>query len=72
MPSLLTVTDSHPTDQSHYRVLREDVADHPIRLALIQSSPRTASDDSARILSAVLQQRQTLAYLRRSVDGGIV
>jgi hypothetical protein len=66
------VTDSHPTDESNYRVLREHVTDHPIRLALIQSTPRPTRDDPACILSAMLQQRQTLTYLRGSVDGSIV
>lgn len=66
------MTDSHPANQPHYRVLREHVADHPIRLALIQPAPRPARDDPACILSAMLQQRQTLTYLRRSVDGGVV
>lgn len=49
------MTNSHPTDQSHYCLLREYVADHPIRFALIQSAPGSARDDPASILSTVLQ-----------------
>jgi hypothetical protein len=68
----LTMTDSHPTNQSHYGILGEHVANHPIRLTLIQSAPRPTCDDPACILSTMLQQRQTLTYLRRGVDDGIV
>jgi len=69
---VLTMTDSHPTNQSHYGILREHIANHPICLTLIQSAPRPTCDDPACILSTVLQQQQTLTYLRRGVDSGIV
>lgn len=66
------MTNSHTTDQSHYGILREHVSNHPIRLTLIQSAPWPTCDDPACILSTVLQHRQTLTYLWRGVDGGIV
>jgi len=67
-----TMTDSHPTNQSQYGILREHIANHPIRLALIQSAPRPTCDDPACILSTVLQEGQALTYLGRGVGGGIV
>jgi hypothetical protein len=33
--SVLTVADTHPTNQLCYRLLREHVADHAIGLALM-------------------------------------
>jgi hypothetical protein len=69
---MLTMSDPHPSNQSRYCVLREHVADHAIGLALVQPTSGSACDDSACVLSPVLQQRQSLAYLRRGIDGRVV
>jgi hypothetical protein len=69
---VLTVADPHSANQPRYRILREHVADHAVCLALIQPASRPARDDPARVLPSVLQQRQTLAYLRRRVECGVM
>ena len=53
---MFTVSDTHPTKQSRYRLLREHVADHAIGLTLIQTASGSAGDNAACVLTPVLQQ----------------
>jgi len=69
---VLTVADPHSTNQPRYRLLREHVADHAVCLALKQPASGPTRDDPARVLPSVLQQRQTLAYLRRRIECGVM
>jgi hypothetical protein len=69
---MLTMSDTHPANQSRYGVLSEHVADHAISLALVQPASGPARDDPACVLSPVLQKIQTLAYLWRRIESWVV
>jgi hypothetical protein len=69
---IFTVSNTHPTNQSRNRLLREHVANHAVGLTLIKTSSGCAGDDSACVLASVLQQRQALAYFWCRVDGRVV
>lgn len=53
--SILTMPDAHSSNQPRNGVAVEDIADHAICFALVESPLRTAGDDTTRILAAVLQ-----------------
>ena len=53
---MLTMSNTHATNQSRNRVLREHIADHTVGLTLIQTPSGCASDNSACVLAPVLQQ----------------
>lgn len=59
---------THPAYQSAKRVWIEHIANHPVRLALVQPTLVAASDDPACILATVLQQGQAFADFRSDVD----
>ncbi len=50
-----TMSDTHASNQSRNSVMGEHVADHAIRLALVQTASGSASDDTTCVLTAVLQ-----------------
>jgi hypothetical protein len=62
---------AHPPDQGPNGVRVEDIANHAIRLALVEAALGAAGDDAARILTAVLEEREPLADLGGSVDGRV-
>ena len=66
------MTDAHPADEPGEGRGVKDVPDHAICFALEEASLRTACDDAAGILTAVLEEGETLADLRSSIDGGVV
>ena len=66
------MSDTHSADQSGDGCGVKDISDHPVRLALVEASLRTACDDATRILSAMLEKRETLADLMSSVDRRVV
>lgn len=66
------MTNAHSANEPLDRLLIEDIPDHTVRLALVETPLGPASDYSAGILASVLQERQTLADLRRSVQAGVV
>ena len=66
------MSDTHSTDQLGDSCGVKDISDHPVRLALVEATLRTACDDAARILSAMLEKRETLADLMSSVDRRVV
>ena len=66
------MSDAHPADKPCNSGRVKHVAHHPVRLALVEASLRTACDDAARILSAMLEKRETLADLMSSVDRWVV
>ena len=68
----LTVTDPHAPDQPPERHGIEDIADHAVSFALIESSLRPARHDTTCILATVLQQGKSFADLRRTVHGWVV
>ena len=46
-----TVADTHAADEMAQARLVQDVADHAVRLALVEPATTTTRDDTARILS---------------------
>lgn len=64
--SKLTVTDSHASDEITYSRRVEHIADHAIALHLVEAAFGPASDDSASILPAVLEETETFAELSAS------
>ncbi|TFY81604.1 hypothetical protein EWM64_g2408 [Hericium alpestre] len=68
----LTMANAHAANQARHCVRIKHIADHAVRLALVKAPLRTAGDDPARILSAMLQQRKTFADLVRSIHACIV
>lgn len=60
-----TVPDAHPAVQGGQCLSVEDVSDHAVGLALIEASLGPASDDTTRILTAMLEERETFTDLRR-------
>ena len=52
---MFTMSNTHATNQSRNRVLREHVADHAVGLTLIQTSSGCAGDNAACVLAPVLQ-----------------
>lgn len=64
--------DAHAANEARDRVGVEYIADHAVRFALVEAALGPASDDTARILAAVLEERQALADLGRSVHAGVV
>jgi hypothetical protein len=65
------MSDAHSTDEGADRVRVEDVADHTVRLALVEAALLPARHDPARILPAMLEEREPLADLRGDVDAGV-
>lgn len=63
-----TMSDTHSAHQSGGCCGVEDISDHPVRLALIETPLRTTCNDTTCVLSAMLEKRETLADLRSSVD----
>jgi hypothetical protein len=59
--------NTHSTNEGADRVRSEDVADHAVRLALVETALLAARHDPACILTAMLKERETLADLGRSV-----
>ena len=66
------MSHSHASDQTLYGLLVENIPDHTIRLALIEATLWSTCNYSASILSSMLQQRETLTDLRRSVGVGVM
>ncbi len=50
----------------------KDVPNHPVGLALVEASLRAAGDDSAGILSAMLEKSEAFADLRSCIDRRVV
>lgn len=50
----LTVSDSHPADEPSKRLIIENIPDHSVRFALVETAFGTAGDDTTCILTAVL------------------
>lgn len=67
-----TVPDAHPAVQGGQRVGVEDVSDHSVGLALVETSLGPASDDTARILTAVLEEREAFTDLWRRLLSRVV
>ena len=51
----LTMSDAHAAPQPRHGVHIENISDHPVGFALVESALGPAGDDPARILPAVLQ-----------------
>lgn len=66
------MTHTHASDQPRERVCIKDVADHAIGLALEETTLGTASDNTAGILAAMLEERKALANLVSDVDRGVM
>jgi hypothetical protein len=47
----------HPADQPSNRVCVKDIPDHPVGLALVETALGTTCDNSASVLTSVLEQR---------------
>ena len=67
-----TVPNSHATSQATECRLVKNISNHPIGLALIESSFETACDYPASILSAVLEKRETFVGLRCAIEARVV
>ena len=67
-----TVSNTHSTLKLRDRVRVEYIANHAIRLALVEPSLRTTRHDPTGILTPVLQEGQALANLRRHIDPRVV
>lgn len=67
-----TVSDAHTTNQPGDGISIEDIPDHSVGFALVEAAFGTASDDTTRILAAVLQEGQALRDFRGSIDGGVM
>lgn len=61
------MSNTHPANQTRYRIRIEDIAHHAISFALIKSTLGTTCDNTTCILASVLEERKTLADLGRSV-----
>ena len=53
---MLTMAYAHAADQASDRTCVEHIANHAIRLALVQSAFCTTSDNATCVLTTVLQQ----------------
>lgn len=58
----LTVAYAHAADEGGDSLWIEDVPDHAVCFALIETALGAAGDDSARILAAMLEEAESLAY----------
>ena len=67
-----TVADAHASDEAGDGSRVKHIADHTVRFTLEEPAFGSTSYNTARILSAMLQERQTLPYLRRSVQRRIM
>lgn len=52
---LLTVADTHPSNQSADRIFIEDISDHAVGFTLIKTTLVATGDDATGILASVLQ-----------------
>ena len=50
------MADTHSPDEFGYSSCVEHISNHPIRFALVETALVSASDDTARILAAVLEK----------------
>ena len=66
------MSDTHSADQSGDGCGVKDISDHPVSLALVESPLRTAGDDAACVLAAMLEEGEAFADLLSCVEGGIV
>jgi hypothetical protein len=57
------MSNAHASDQTLYTGLGEDVPDHTVALALIQSTPGTGGNDTTGVLSSVLEEHGTVQKL---------
>ena len=51
-----TMANAHSSDEFGYGSCVEDISNHPIRFALVETALVSAGDDTARILAAVLEK----------------
>jgi hypothetical protein len=68
----LTMSYAHPADQFRNGLVIEDISDHPIGFALVQTALWTTGDDTTCILAAMLQQGKALTDLSGRIDSRIV
>ena len=66
------MSDAHSAPQSRDRIRIEHIFDHAIALTLVEATLRPTADDSARILTSVLQEGQALANLERDIEITVV
>lgn len=66
------MSDAHPAIQGGESMGVKDVSDHSVGLALIETSLGPASDDTACILTAVLEEREAFADLWRCLLSRVV
>ena len=66
------MADTHPADESGNGCGVEDISDHAVRLALVEAALRATCHDAARILAAMLEEREPFADLCGSIQGGIM
>ena len=62
------MANAHPTDQFCDGRLIKDISDHTVGFALKESALGTTGHDTTRILSPVLQQRETFRDLWCCID----
>lgn len=66
------MSNSHTANQPPDRPRIKHISHHPVRLALVETPFRPTSDNTASILSAVLQEGKALADFGGGIDVGIV
>ena len=66
------MADAHPADEPGDGCGVKDVPDHPVCLALVEATFMSASDDTACILTPMLEERQSFTYLTSTVDLRVV
>jgi hypothetical protein len=66
------VANAHATDEPGYRVIVEDVPNHPIGFALEKAALRSTGDNTTCILTSVLQKRKALCNFRGNVHGWVM
>jgi hypothetical protein len=62
------MSNAHTTDKGSDSVRIKNIANHAIRLALVEPALMTTGHDTARILPTVLKECEPLADLGSSVD----
>ena len=66
------MSDAHPPSQPGERVCVKHITNHPVCFALVEPALWSTGDDSAGILTPVLEQSQAFANFRRRICGRVV